>query len=113
MTLRAEHIGPTLTGERRCQVGATYRVHRIGDNGAVVIPRSTRTPIRPGSSRSFLRIKQRIRCLLYPPPQWTAPWLANSLSIWQANPGEQLELIATAAGAFAQCQAEAAYPAHD
>src|SRR5215211_3074731 len=31
-----------LTGDRRGQVGAPYRVHRLGDNGAIVVARTPR-----------------------------------------------------------------------
>src|SRR5258708_28381003 len=39
---RDEHRRRALAGERRRQIGSPHRVHRLGDDGAVVVPRPTR-----------------------------------------------------------------------
>ena len=39
---RDEHCRRALAGDRRRQIGSPHRVHRLGDDGAVMVPRPTR-----------------------------------------------------------------------
>ena len=39
---RDEHRGLAFAGDRRRQIGAPHRVHRVGDDGAVVVAGTAR-----------------------------------------------------------------------
>src|SRR3954464_7882200 len=88
-----KHRDLSLTGEGRGQVGAPHRVHRVGDDGAVVVARASGCP-DPGGREQVVRAHEPQHATLGCP------------KACHAQPGPDLPVTLTVKGAGGQNRAD-------